>query len=69
MTKKRIPRLQTDQAAAAYWERQSFADVAEDTTEANIRFAKKPKRTIRNKSTRPSRLRTSSTGNPSLRSR
>lgn len=46
MTKKKIPPLKTDQAAAAYWERQSFADVAEDTTEATIRFVKRPKRAI-----------------------
>lgn len=46
MIKKKIPSLQTDQAAASYWERKSFADVAEDTTEATIRFVKKPKRAI-----------------------
>lgn len=69
MTKKSIPLFQTDQAAAAYWERQSFADVAEDTSEANIRFAKKPKPRIRSQSTRPSRLRSSTTDNSSLRSR
>lgn len=46
MTKKRIPRLQTDQAAAAYWDTHSFAEAAEDTMEATIRFAKKPKRAI-----------------------
>ncbi len=46
MRTKKIPALQTDQAAAAYWERQSFADVAEDTTEASIRFVKRPKRAI-----------------------
>lgn len=46
MKKKTIPPLQTDQEAAAYWERHSFADVAEDTTEARIRFVKRPKRAI-----------------------
>jgi predicted DNA binding CopG/RHH family protein len=46
MIEKRIPRLQTDQAAAVCWEKQSFADVAEDTTEAGIRFVKRPKRAI-----------------------
>jgi len=46
MTKKRIRRLRTDQAAAEYWNAQSFADVAEDTTEATIRFVEKPKRVI-----------------------
>ena len=46
MTQKRIPRLQIDQVAAVYWVTHSFADVAEDTMEATIRFVKKPKRTI-----------------------
>ena len=46
MTKKRIPRLQTDQAAAAYWDTHSFAEVAENTTEAAIHFVKQPKRAI-----------------------
>ena len=46
MTKKKIPPLQTDPAAAAYWDTHSFAEQAEDTTEARIRFVKRPKRAI-----------------------
>lgn len=46
MRKQKIPALRTDQVAATYWDRQSFADVAEDTTEATIRFVKRPKKAI-----------------------
>lgn len=46
MITKRIPRLQTNQAAAAYWEAHSFAEAADHTTEATIRFIKRPKRAI-----------------------
>lgn len=46
MTKKCIPRLPIDQAAAAYWDTHSFAETAENTTEAAIRFVKQPKRAI-----------------------
>ena len=46
MTQKRIPRLPIDQAAAAYWDTHSFAETAENMTEAAIRFVKQPKRAI-----------------------
>lgn len=46
MIKERIPWLQTDQAAAAYWDTHSFAEAAKDTTEATIRFVRQPKQAI-----------------------
>jgi len=46
MTKKRLLRLQTDHAAAAYWDTHSFAEGAEDTTEPTIRFVKQSNRAL-----------------------
>ena len=46
MTKKCIPRLPIDQAAAVYWDIHSFAETAENTTEVVIRFVKQPTRAI-----------------------
>lgn len=46
MIKERMPRLQTDQAAAAYWDTHSFVEVAQDTTEGTIRFVRRPKQVI-----------------------
>lgn len=43
---KRIPSLPTDREAAAYWDTHSFAEHAQETTEAGIRFVRRPKRAI-----------------------
>ncbi len=43
---KRIPKLRTDEEAAKFWEAHSFEDYHKDTKEAEIRFVKKPKKTI-----------------------
>ncbi len=43
---KRIPSLPTDREAAAYWDTHSFAEHAQETTQAGIRFVRRPKRAI-----------------------
>jgi predicted DNA binding CopG/RHH family protein len=43
---KRIPLLPTDREAAAYWDTHSFAEHAQETTDAGIRFVRRPKRAI-----------------------
>lgn len=43
---KRIPSLPTDREAAAYWDTHSFAEQAQETTDAGIRFVRRPKRAI-----------------------
>lgn len=43
---KRIPSLPTDREAAAYWDTHSFAEHAQETTDAGIRFVRRPKRAI-----------------------
>lgn len=43
---KRIPSLPTDREAAAYWDTHSFAEHVQETTEAGIRFVRRPKRAI-----------------------
>lgn len=43
---KKIPTFKTDEEAARFWETHSFEDYRRDTKEAEIRFIKKPKRTI-----------------------
>ena len=43
---KKIPKFKTDKEAAEFWETHSFEDYYKDTKEAEIRFIKKPKRTI-----------------------
>lgn len=43
---KRIPSLPTDREAAAYWESHSLAEHIKETTEAGIRFVRRPKRAI-----------------------
>jgi len=43
---KKIPKLRTDEEAARFWEAHSFEDYHKDTKEAEIRFVKKPKKTI-----------------------
>ena len=43
---KKIPKFKTDMEAAKFWETHSFADYYKDTKETEIRFIKKPKKTI-----------------------
>ena len=43
---KKIPKFKTDEEAARFWETHSFEDYYKDTKEAEIRFIKKPKKTI-----------------------
>lgn len=43
---KRIPRFKTDEEAARFWEIHSFEDYHKDTKDAEIRFIKRPKKTV-----------------------
>ncbi len=43
---KKIPKLKTDEEAAGFWETHSFEDYHRDKKESEIRFVKKPKKTI-----------------------
>ncbi|MDO9289624.1 MAG: CopG family antitoxin [Thermodesulfovibrionales bacterium] len=43
---KKIPKFKTDKEAAEFWETHSFEDYYKDTKEAEIRFIKKPKKTV-----------------------
>ncbi|MFH1758205.1 MAG: CopG family antitoxin [Pseudomonadota bacterium] len=43
---KKIPKFKTDEEAAVFWQTHSFEDYVRDTTEAEISFVKKPKKTI-----------------------
>ena len=43
---KKIPRFKTDKGAAKFWDTHSFAEHAEDTTSAKIRFVKKARKSI-----------------------
>lgn len=43
---KKIPKFKDDREAAAFWETHSFEDYHGDTREAEIRFIKKPKKTV-----------------------
>jgi predicted DNA binding CopG/RHH family protein len=45
MTKK-IPKFKTDEAAARFWETHGFDDYSKDTRDAEIRFIKRPKKTV-----------------------
>lgn len=45
-TKKTLPSLNTDPEAANFWDTHTFLDYAAKTTEARIRFVKRPKRAI-----------------------
>ncbi|MBA3070847.1 MAG: BrnA antitoxin family protein [Thermodesulfovibrionales bacterium] len=42
----KIPKFKNDKEAAKFWETHSFEDYYKDTKEAEIRFIKKPKKTI-----------------------
>ena len=43
---KKIPKFKTNEEAANFWETHSFKDYHKDTTDTEIVFAKKPKKTI-----------------------
>ncbi len=43
---KRIPKFKTDEAAAKFWESHSFQEYYGDTKEAEIKFARRPKKTV-----------------------
>lgn len=43
---KKIPKFKTDEEAARFWETHSFEDYYKDTKEAEIRFIKRPKKTV-----------------------
>jgi predicted DNA binding CopG/RHH family protein len=43
---RKIPKFKTDEDAARFWEAHSFEDYQKDTKEAEIKFVKKPKKTI-----------------------
>jgi predicted DNA binding CopG/RHH family protein len=43
---KKIPVFKTDKEAAEFWEKHSFEDYYKDTKAAEIRFVKKPKKSI-----------------------
>lgn len=43
---KRIPKFKTDEESARFWETHSFEDYYKDTKNAEIRFIKRPKKTV-----------------------
>ena len=43
---KKIPKFKTDEEAARFWEIHSFKDYYKDTKDAEIRFIKRPKKTV-----------------------
>lgn len=43
---KKIPKFKTDVEAARFWDTHSFEDYYRDTKEAEIRFVKRPKKTV-----------------------
>lgn len=43
---KKIPKFKTDEEAGKFWETHSFEDYYKDTKDAEIRFIKRPKRTV-----------------------
>lgn len=43
---KKIPKFRNDEEAMRFWQTHSFKDYNLDTTEAEIMFVKKPKRTV-----------------------
>lgn len=45
-TKKTLPPLNTDPETANFWDTHTFPDYAAKTTEARIRFVKRPKRAV-----------------------
>jgi predicted DNA binding CopG/RHH family protein len=43
---KKIPKFKTDEETARFWEAHSFEEYHKDTKETDIKFVKKPKKTI-----------------------
>lgn len=43
---KKIPKFKTDDEAARFWETHRFEDYSKDTKDAEIRFIKRPKKTV-----------------------
>lgn len=43
---RKIPKFKTDEEAARFWETHSFEDYHKDTKDAEIKLARKPKKTI-----------------------
>jgi predicted DNA binding CopG/RHH family protein len=43
---KKIPKFKTDEKAARFWETHSFESYHRDTKQAEIKFARKPKKTV-----------------------
>lgn len=43
---KKIPKFKTDEETARFWETRSFEGYHEDTKVAEIRFIKRPKKTV-----------------------
>jgi predicted DNA binding CopG/RHH family protein len=43
---RKIPKFKTNEEAARFWETHSFEDYYKDTRDAEIRFIKRPKKTI-----------------------
>ena len=43
---KKIPKFKSDEEARKFWQSQGFKDYHSDTTDAEIRFVKKPKKTV-----------------------
>jgi len=43
---RKIPKFKTDEEAARFWETHSFEEYHRDTKETEIKFVKKPKKTI-----------------------
>lgn len=43
---KKIPKFKTDEEAARFWETHSFEEYSKDAKDAEIRFIKRPKKTV-----------------------
>lgn len=43
---KKIPKFKTDEESARFWETHSFEDYSKDTKDAEMRFIKRPKKTV-----------------------
>ena len=43
---RKIPKFKTDEETARFWETHSFEEYHRDTKETEIKFVKKPKKTI-----------------------
>jgi len=46
MVMKKIPKFKNDEEAARFWETHRFEDYSKDTKDAEIRFIKRPKKTV-----------------------